>query len=369
VEFYVRVFTIATRFGVGGAELNSQLLASRLNSDFSVTTKSIFIMYANGDFPGNQSCICLLPAETNNPVKLLLAFFRLLKIIYGERPDVLIGFQPLANVFGSISVLFSKIKFIATQRNPSSSQGKAIGYLEKLLGSTRLYSANIAVSKAVINSYRGYPGSYFRKLVCVYNGFPERPEKIRKSEARERLDLPQNKKIVGFLGRLAYQKYPEFLLDVVSELSIPDVVLVYAGEGEELVSLNERVTELGLADHVLFVGQVDFSRVFEFYDAIDVFLLPSRFEGFGRTLVEAMQSSVPVLANKLEVTQEVLSNELCVIELNAEAWADRIRELLSNPAGYAEACDYGEERALFFSIDNMIGGYYKVIVKVLGVRS
>lgn len=364
----MRVFTIATRFGVGGAELNSQLLATRLTSDFSVETKSIFIMYANGQRPNNQSCICLLPDETNNPVKLLGAFLRLLMLIYREKPDVLIGFQPLANVFGAISVLFSKIRFIATQRNPSSSQGRAIGYIERLLGSTGLYSANIAVSKAVISSYRDYPAPYCRKLVYVYNGFPERPEKVGLTEARERLNLPKDRRIIGFLGRLAYQKYPEFLLDVISELSMPDVVLVYAGEGEELVGLKKRVADLGLADQVMFIGQIDFSKVFEFYDAIDVFLLPSRYEGFGRTLVEAMQSRVPVVASELEVTREVLASDACVIELDAEAWADRIRELISNPTSYREASEHGEERALFFSIENMIGGYHRVITEVLGVK-
>jgi len=358
----LKVFTLATRYGVGGAELNSQLISSRLNSDCSISTKSLFIMYSNGDLVSDPSRICLLSSDTANPFKLLFAFFLFLKIIYIERPDVIVGFQPLANVFGSLSVLFSKTKFIGTQRNPSFSQGRLIRLLEMFLGSTPLYSANIAVSNAVIDSYSHYPESYLSKLSCIYNGFAKRPVKISKEKARHILNLPNDKRIVGFLGRIAPQKHPEFMLEVISILAMKDVILVYAGTGPELENLKKRAFQLGVSEQVIFLGAIEYKSVFVFYDAIDVFVLPSRFEGFGRTLVEAMQSKLPIIANDLQVTREVLFSNDSVINKNAAAWADRLRVLFTNQILYDHACELGLQRASFFSIDNMIQGYYKVIM-------
>src|SRR5690606_12201373 len=104
---------------------------------------------------------------SGNPVVIFAALRRFLKRGKELKPDVMIGFHPLSNIFIALAKLFfPKIIVIATQRNPSENQNGFLAKIEKFLGSTRLYDANISVSQHVRESYNHYPKSYTEKL-CV----------------------------------------------------------------------------------------------------------------------------------------------------------------------------------------------------------
>lgn len=98
------------------------------------------------------------------------------------------------------------------------------------------------------------------------------------------------------VGRLAEQKGFDLLIDAFARLapSLADWDLVIVGEGPSRSPLAALVEQLGLQDRVYFVGMV--GNVGAWYEACDVYVMSSRFEGFGNTLAEAMTHGLPVIS-------------------------------------------------------------------------
>lgn len=139
--------------------------------------------------------------------------------------------------------------------------------------------------------------------------------KIReKSEARKILNLPENKFVIGILGRIDRLKGQDFLIDSVhyiKEKYNPDIHLIIAGnptknEGEGLLNeLKEKVRDYKLEDSVLFAGRVNENQ--DFYSAIDLFAMASQSESYGLVTIEAMLSGIPVIGTKTGGTPELLN--------------------------------------------------------------
>ena len=109
--------------------------------------------------------------------------------------------------------------------------------------------------------------------------------------------------VLGHIGRFCYAKNHTFLLEVMAEVCRlrPDAVLLMIGEGELEADARRQTEALGLQDHVRFLGrQKDPAK---FYQAMDAFVLPSRYEGLGIVLIEAQAASLPVICSS-EVPRE-----------------------------------------------------------------
>ncbi len=131
----------------------------------------------------------------------------------------------------------------------------------------------------------------------------EKREKIRKELGAD------NRFVIGNIGRLHFQKNQMFALDVFKEyLNVnPNAMMVFVGEGEDRKKLEERCTELEIADKVRLVGIK--SDIGAWLSAFDVFFFPSVFEGLSIALLEAQANGVPVLASKNVIPKEVRLNE------------------------------------------------------------
>ncbi len=112
--------------------------------------------------------------------------------------------------------------------------------------------------------------------------------------------------VIGTVARLAQQKGLDVLIDafpaVVSEW--PQASLVICGEGEERAALEARAARLGIADRVRFLGER--SDVPSVLADLDVFVLPSRFEGLCLAVIEAQAAGVPVIATPVGGIQETV---------------------------------------------------------------
>ena len=147
---------------------------------------------------------------------------------------------------------------------------------------------------------------------------------IREAKRRE-LGLSDSF-IVGNIGRFNLQKNHKRLVEIFSALTekVPNAVLILIGEGELMDETRSKVNELGLGDKVKFLGLR--SDIPELCMAMDVFVMPSLFEGLPVVGVEAQASGVPCVFSA-EITDEVvILPESCRIPLSAsdEEWAARI---------------------------------------------
>ena len=168
----------------------------------------------------------------------------------------------------------------------------------------------------------------FNAIDCEKFAFNER----KREECRKELNV-SDKCVFGNVGRFHSQKNQSFLLDVFKEISQKreDAVLILCGGGNDETMLRRKTSELKLEDKVLFVGvRNDVERLFQ---AMDVFLLPSLYEGLGIVLIEAQAAGLPCLASADVIPEDAkVTNLLKFISLEsgAENWANEAVEALKN---------------------------------------
>lgn len=132
--------------------------------------------------------------------------------------------------------------------------------------------------------------------------------------------------VVGCVGRLAYQKNYLFSIRVFQEILKlnPDAVYLIIGEGPERPVLEQYILEHGLEGKVILLGnRFDVNKLLS---CMDVFMLPSRFEGLGIVYIEAQASGMPVFASD-QVPEEAFITELihrCSLSDEPKLWAERI---------------------------------------------
>jgi glycosyltransferase involved in cell wall biosynthesis len=156
------------------------------------------------------------------------------------------------------------------------------------------------------------------KLFCM--GLQER------EQARRLMDLPDNNaRVLGAIGRLVPDKGFDYLLEAFSRsLSHhPDLKLVIVGEGPDRKSLEEKIRQLKLQGKVFLPGHKP--GLAQLYRGFDWVVIPSREEGLGLVLQEAVIAGVPVLASDLEVFREQLGTAGHYVPVaDVPAWAAAI---------------------------------------------
>lgn len=170
----------------------------------------------------------------------------------------------------------------------------------------------IAISQSVRDDIIAC-GAYANKVRIVYNAIDS--SKIEERDIRESKLKDKNSIIIGNVARIDLEKKgQDILLHAIALVKIkyPNIFCVFAGadmtENEsELGKLKEIVKELDLESNVKFLGNVD--NVFEFLSEIDVFVLPSRVEGFGISLIEAMAMGIPCIASDVGGPAEIIGKE------------------------------------------------------------
>ncbi|HWQ10071.1 MAG TPA: glycosyltransferase, partial [Holophaga sp.] len=144
--------------------------------------------------------------------------------------------------------------------------------------------------------------------------------------------------ILGNAGRMSVQKNQHDLLLMAARLKELDLdfKLLIAGDGKLMPELVAAVDELGLKERVVFLGFVENIRAF--MESLDIFVLTSRWEGFGYVLAEAMASRKPVLAYDLSSNPEIVADQetgYLVPPFDTRALADKAA-LLMGDAGLRE---------------------------------
>lgn len=139
-------------------------------------------------------------------------------------------------------------------------------------------------------------------------------ERFRPSDDREatriKMGLPNDRMVLFTARRLVPRMGVENLIEAVAGLRsvFPDVLLVVAGRGRLDQELRQLVSRMELEDNVSFVGFIDDDDLVRYYQAADVFVLPSlAFEGFGMVTLEALACGTPAVGTPIGATPEILA--------------------------------------------------------------
>jgi L-malate glycosyltransferase len=164
----------------------------------------------------------------------------------------------------------------------------------------------VCVSQAMKNYYKNWFSS--SKLEVIYNGIEEPDNSfVLEMDVISALDDFRLKglKVIGSAGLLTRRKGIDQLLYLIAEQK--EFALVVIGTGKELVNLQHLGQKLKVSDRCHFCGFR--SNPVNYFKYFDLFIVPSRSEGFGLTLIEAVQQKVPVICSDLEVFKELFSSD------------------------------------------------------------
>lgn len=149
-------------------------------------------------------------------------------------------------------------------------------------------------------------------------------DKNLRIKKRKELGISDSTLVVGHIGRFVAQKNHDFLIDIFNELHKKnnDSVLLLIGQGPKIDEIKNKVDNLKLNECVKFLGQR--SDVKELYQAMDLFLFPSLYEGLGLVIVEAQATGLKCVASSEIPKCADISNKVDFISLeeNPLKWAD-----------------------------------------------
>ena len=192
----------------------------------------------------------------------------------------------------------------------------------------------------VINKYGIDPS----KVVTVHNAVD--------FSGRENLDVERGvkDKVVTFLGRITYQKGPEYFIEAAAKVlkRTRNVRFVMAGSGDMMTRAIRQVARLGISDRFHFTGFLRGQDVQKMFALSDVYIMPSVSEPFGISPLEAMRSNVPSIISHQSGAAEVLKYALKVDFWDVDAMADDIYALIQYPAlaSFATRQGYDEVNGL-----------------------
>ena len=194
---------------------------------------------------------------------------------------------------------------------------------------------------------------YTKKLVMEQYKIPEEKiEVVHNAVSRDHVKknyhspaLSQNEKWVLFLGRVTFQKGPDYFVEAARLVldRIPNARFIMSGSGDMLARMIRRVAQLRMGHRFHFTGFLRGEDVDHMYALSDVYVMPSVSEPFGLTPLEAMVFDVPVIITRQSGVSEVLTNALVVDFWDVNEMANKICALLTSPTLASEVVDACKE--------------------------
>ena len=223
----------------------------------------------------------------------------------------------------------------------------------RLVAST---DAMIAVSESVRRHVADNIGVDEQRIDVIPNGVDASAfTGVDRNDARRALLLDATRPVVGLIGRITEQKgqddFVEAALAIAVERPEPMFVMVGFAEDAELQQrLRQKIAVFGLSDRIRFLGNRD--DMASVYAALDLVVAPSRWEGFGMMLIEAMAAGRPIVATRVGAIPEIVRDGrtgVLVEPRDAQALARAITGMLDDPqrriamgeAGRLESIRYG----------------------------
>lgn len=120
----------------------------------------------------------------------------------------------------------------------------------------------------------------------------------KRKKVRKALDIEENVFVVGHVGRFTYQKNHEFLIEIFQEIEKkePKSILLLIGDGPDRPQIERLVLNYKLGNKVRFLGQR--ADVADLYQAMDVMVLPSHFEGLCIVAIESQMAALPTICSE-----------------------------------------------------------------------
>lgn len=320
-----RILIVVTKGEVGGAQQSVFLLAKGLKERGS----EVFVVTGVGDYLKEK----LQGVEISHTYfdslvrghNLLSSFrfaFELRRFVKRNAIDV-VHFNS-SNTFFAAPFLPFRIKSVFTFRGLSVLDGGYeasffLKFLYKWYFKFFLSFVDRSVFVCQFNEEYIRGRGIVKNGVVIYNAVDEeRLHFLQRSDAREEIAKIaavnlDGKFLIGSIGRLAYPKNYEFLLNHLKEIleKIPEAFFVIFGEGPERTLYEKIIADKNLGSAVCLLGEK--KNASQYLKAFDLFVLPSKYEGLSITLLEALHAQGSILVSDVGGAKEILPSE-CIYQ-------------------------------------------------------
>jgi glycosyltransferase involved in cell wall biosynthesis len=279
-------------------------------------------------------------------------FRAIIKKIKEDQPDI-VHTQLGGDIYGVLAARLCQVKkIISTEVNTNVKESVFYNFVKKF--ALRFTSHVVAVSSAVaedaLKRYHLDPG----KIEVIYNGI-----ELEKFLIEPKKRLQPDKIILGSIGRLEEQKGYKHLINALAKIENKNIELRLAGAGSLRSDLEKQIKALDLSEKIKLVGLVKASS---FLKEIDIFILPSLWEGMGIVLVEAMAAAKLIIASNVGGIKEVLKNEFAFLveagkEEDLTLTINKAIKIINSPQGMSMKFLAQEEALKRFGIKKIAKDY------------
>lgn len=309
----MKILLVVTGLQLGGAERQVVSLADRL----AARGHRVAIAYLVGEAEvrPDSAAVPLYPLHfRKTPLGLVRGILRLRRLVRQWRPDVVHSHMVHANLIARAMRLITPVPRLICTAHSTIEGGRGVMMAYRL--TDRLADISTHVSREAVEVFERQGAVRPGRMLAVLNGidlraFSDAPE--HRAQSRQRVFPEAGKRLLLSVGRLAQEKDHAGLLRAFSRVAdrLPDVELWIAGDGPLRDALLRQRDALGLEKRVVFLGARQ--DVPDLMRAADVFVLPSRFEGFGLVVAEAMACGTLVVATDAGGVAEVLNGTGIVV--------------------------------------------------------
>jgi glycosyltransferase involved in cell wall biosynthesis len=358
----MRILYLITGLGGGGAEKVVADLADQM-VDKGHTVK---IAYLKGDIivrPKNFDIeIIYLALESASDFKKAYKNYK--KVLNEFQPDLVHAHMVHANIFARLSRKFHPVPKLICTAHSNNEGGKLRMFAYRFTHNLANLTTN--VSNAASHNFEKLGAVPKNAIVTIYNGINLNKFIFNidvRNEVRAKLNVKSHEKMILAVGRLHEAKdYPNLLNAIIHlKQKYQSFHLFIAGTGELRPFLNELIEKYQISQNVTLLGRRD--DIPDLLSAADVFVLPSKFEGFGLVVAEAMACECFVVATDCGGVKEVMDNYgILVPPENPEALSDGLLSaLLLNEeelkANNVKALDYVRNA---FALEKIVDQWLKV---------
>jgi len=195
--------------------------------------------------------------------------------------------------------------------------------------------------------------NYTKNLIIKHYGIdPDKISVVHNAVSRDEAprvyhwERNPDKKIVLFLGRITFQKGPDYFVEAAARVlkEFPEVTFVMAGAGDMMSRMIERVAELHIGKNFHFTGFLQGTEVERIFSMSDMYVMPSVSEPFGISSLEAMIYDVPVIISRQSGAAEILDHVLKVDFWDVDEIANKIIAILRYPSLAGEIIEMSREQ-------------------------
>ena len=332
----IRVAFYSDSHEIGGAETSLRNLLSALSPRVEATVvgvDSAVVDWVAAGRPGSVTVV-LPPIAGKWDLRAIGIHVRAFRRLRPQIVHVSLA-DPWASHWALLAAIATRgLRVITVEQSTWQTRKLRRRTLKRLLAHG--LAAQVAVGTASADAAAAFSGVPRDRIRIIHNGVPD----------DEVVALPRSisAPVLGAVGRLEHEKGFDILIQALVE--VPGASAVLVGDGrrrKDLVDLAERV---GVSDRVVFAGWNDEPR--RYLPTFDLYVLPSRIEGFPLALVEAMLAGLPVVATEVgSVSDAVIEGDtgLLVPPDDPKALAHAIRTLLADRGRMQEMARRGRERA------------------------